>query len=201
MAAPRPGLVRFVARIQRFVAKVYLPHAVAVQVVRTGKTNNSHGKEEVMRKAFALAAAVAVFAMGSVTTSFASEKDNQVAEKKYEMAEVNLLVGLHSDNLGLRESSAYMLGELKSGKAVIPLMNLLRSEEHESSRVVAALALCRIGDERGVYAVKQAAKFDDNEFVQQKCAWFYDQYVRPGSFDFIASGAEQSEDSTSLAVR
>jgi HEAT repeat protein len=154
-----------------------------------------------MRKAFAVAAAVAVFTMGFATSSYASEKHDQVSEKKFEMAEVNLLIGLQSDNLGLRESSAYMLGELKSGKAVIPLMNILRSEEHESLRVVAALALCRIGDERGVYAVKQAVKFDDNEFVQQKCAWFYDRYVRPGSFDFIASGAEQSEDSTSLAAR
>ena len=117
------------------------------------------------------------------------------------MAETNLLIGLRSDNVGLSESAAYMLGELKSDKAVIPLMNILHSGDSESSRVVAALALCRIGDARGVYAVKQAAKFDGNEFVQQKCAWFYDQYVQPGSFDFIASGSEQSEDSTALAVR
>jgi HEAT repeat protein len=154
-----------------------------------------------MRKAFALATAVAVCAVGSVAVSHASDNDDSSAKKKHEMAEINLLIGLQSDNMGLSESSAYMLGELKSDKAVIPLMNILRSGENESSRVVAALALCRIGDARGVYAVKRAAKFDGNEFVQQKCAWFYDQYVRPGSFDFIASGSEQSDDSTSLAVR
>ncbi len=154
-----------------------------------------------MRRTFVVAAAVAALATGCATLSYASGNADQMAEEKFNMAEVNLLIGLQSDNLGLRESSAYMLGELKSGKAVIPLMNILRSEERMSSRVVAALALCRIGDARGVFAVKQAAKFDDNEFVQQKCAWFYDQYVRPGSFDFMASGVEQSEDSTSLASR
>jgi hypothetical protein len=193
--------VRFVACDERFVAKVYLCRSQSVQVGRTGKTINSHRKEGVMRKAFALTVAVAVFAVGGATMSHASDKDDSIVDMKFDMAEVNLLIGLESDNMGLSESSAYMLGELKSGKAVIPLMNILRSGEHKSSRVVAALALCRIGDARGVYAVKQAAKFDDSEFVQQKCAWFYDQYVQPGSFDFIASGAEQSDDSTSLAVR
>jgi len=153
-----------------------------------------------MRKTITLAAAIAVFAVGLGNLSYASAKLDPGSEK-YEMAETNLLIGLQSDNQGLRESSAFMLGELKSAKAVIPLMNILRSEEHESSRVVAALALCRIGDARGVYAVKQATKFDDSQFVQQKCAWFYDQYVQPGSFDFMAAGAEQTEDGTSLAAR
>ena len=154
-----------------------------------------------MRSTIALAVAVAVFATVCGTLSHASEQPELISEKRYEMAEVNLLIGLRSDNLGLRESSAYLLGELKSDKAVIPLMTMLRSEDRASSRVVAALALCRIGDARGVYAVKQAAKFDDNEFVQQKCAWFYDQYVQPGSFDFMAAGAGESEDGTPLAAR
>ena len=98
-------------------------------------------------------------------------------------AEENLLVGLASENIGLQESAAYMLGELNSDRAVIPLMHMLRSER-ESARIVAALALCRIGDARGVYAVKRASAFDESAQVRQRCAWFYEQYVAPGSFAF-----------------
>jgi HEAT repeat protein len=70
--------------------------------------------------------------------------------EKYERAEATLLQGLASDNEGLRESAAYMLGELKSDRAVIPLMGILRCESCSTARIVAALALCRIGEPRGV---------------------------------------------------
>ena len=98
----------------------------------------------------------------------------------------NLMNGLASQNRGLKESAAFMLGEEKATRAVVPLMQMLRGGEEESSRIVAALSLCRIGDPRGVYAVKQAAKFDESERVRTLCAWFYNQYVQPGSFEFVA---------------
>jgi hypothetical protein len=108
--------------------------------------------------------------------------------EKYDRAEATLLQGLASDNEGLRESSAYMLGELKSDKAVIPLMGILRCESCSTARIVAALALCRIGDLRGVYAVKQAVQFDDDAAVQQRCAYFYNSYVQAGTFNFTSAG-------------
>lgn len=132
-----------------------------------------------------LVAALTALAAGGV-------KDSGLATEKYNAAVENLMIGLASDNLGLRESAAFMLGELKADAAVIPLMEMLRSDDHESSRVVAALALCRIGEGRGVYAVKRAASFDESETVARRCAWFYDQYVHPGSFDFIPADSEAS---------
>ena len=36
--------------------------------------------------------------------------------------------------------------------------------------------------------VKRAVKFDQSEQVAQKCAWFYEQYVQPGTYDFVSSG-------------
>lgn len=116
-----------------------------------------------------------------------------LTKEKYEAAVENLLIGLASDNLGLKESSAFMLGELKATEAVVPLMAMLRSEGEDCCRIVAALALCRIGEARGVYAVKQAIRFDDSENVQQKCAWFYDQYVQPGSYQFIPASANVAQ--------
>ncbi|MDX1701009.1 MAG: HEAT repeat domain-containing protein [Melioribacteraceae bacterium] len=83
--------------------------------------------------------------------------------------ELNLLEGVNSDNLGLRVSAAYFLGERKSQKSVIPLMKILREDKSPEARIMAALSLFKIGDDRGLFAVKQAIKFDDNEQVKKMC--------------------------------
>jgi HEAT repeat protein len=124
---------------------------------------------------------IPIAAMLLVSSAVAGETSQASATSA--RAEQNLLVGLASENIGLQESAAYMLGEMSSDRAVIPLMRMLRSER-ESARIVAALALCRIGDARGVYAVKRASSFDESAQVRQRCAWFYEQYVAPGSFAF-----------------
>ena len=49
--------------------------------------------------------------------------------------EINYLKGTESDNFGLKISSAYHLGERKSQKAVIPLMDALRSDSSAEVRI------------------------------------------------------------------
>lgn len=94
-----------------------------------------------------------------------------------ELIEQNLLIGLNTENAGLQSSSAYMLGEIKSEKSVIPLMRMLRNNEDPHMRIMAALALYKIGDSRGIWAVKQAVQFDDNECVRKKCNQFFSVYT------------------------
>jgi hypothetical protein len=101
----------------------------------------------------------------------------EIKTKDVQAIEENLLNGLTSENYGLRTSTAYFLGEYKSSKSVVPLMKMLHSEKDESGRILAALALIKIGDSRGVYAVKQAAKFDDSKRVQRLCKIFYNAYL------------------------
>ncbi len=112
--------------------------------------------------------------------------------ERYARVEANLLTALASDNAGLRESAAYMLGEIGSTKAVVPLMGMLRDSDTESARIVAALALTRIGDARGVYAVQRAAQFDESRNVQSLCAWFHQQYTEGGAFASAAGGTEMT---------
>jgi hypothetical protein len=147
------------------------------------------------------ASALMLCAMVLVIAVSASAGDKTLfgSTEKYDRAEATLLQGLASDNEGLRESAAYMLGELKSDKAVIPLMGILRCESCSTGRVVAALALCRIGDPRGVYAVKQAVQFDDDAAVQQRCAYFYNEYVQAGTFNFTS--VESPAGNIDVAVR
>ena len=89
----------------------------------------------------------------------------------------NLLIGLDSDNAGLTSSSAFYLGEISSTEAVIPLMKLLRNADQEELRISAALALLKIGDERGIYAIKRAIIFDESKRVSDMCEKFYNAYL------------------------
>jgi HEAT repeat protein len=136
-------------------------------------------------KKFAIILASLILLAAFSTLAAGADKYAGMSKEKYTAAVENLLIGLRSDNIGLKGGCAFMLGELKATEGVVPLMAMLKSDECEECRTVAALALCRIGEARGVYAVKRAVKFDESERVQQKCAWFYDQYVAPGSFGFV----------------
>lgn len=85
----------------------------------------------------------------------------------------NLLIGANSCNKGLCGSCVYLMGELRSQKSVIPLLSLLHNAECEEIRILAALSLCKIGDARGIYAIKRAAIFDKSERVKRLCSQFY----------------------------
>ena len=108
--------------------------------------------------------------------TFSAFAGNNQGYKVNDCTVASLIMGINSDNFGLRTSAAYMLGELKCEKGVIPLMRMLKSEDREDARIVAALALLKIGDARGIFAIKQATRFDDSERVRRLCANFYHAY-------------------------
>ncbi len=89
----------------------------------------------------------------------------------------NLMVGIKSDNYGLRTSSALLLGEFKADEAVIELLSMLHKEDTEDARIVAALSLLRINDSRGIFAIKQAIRFDKSNRVKRMCEKFYQHYL------------------------
>lgn len=129
-----------------------------------------------MKTTMKFAVVVILIAM-SVSTSFAS-KNPSLMKRNYELIEANLLNGITTENEGLKTSSAYYLGELKSRKAVLPLMKILHDGKSDSERISAALALIKIGESRGVFAVKQASKFDSSEKVRNTCRLFYADYMK-----------------------
>ncbi len=110
------------------------------------------------------------------STSFAAKNiDSRITDKVME----NLMEGINSDNLGLKLSATYYLGEYACCKAVIPLLKILKSDDREEARIAAALALYKINDDRGIFAVKQAIRFDDSERVKKLCALFYCEHSKP----------------------
>jgi HEAT repeat protein len=98
----------------------------------------------------------------------------------------NYLSGLKSENNGLKTSCAYFLGELGGSESVIPLMSVLRNDESEDTRIMAALSLYKIGSALSINAVKQAIRFDDSERVRGLCEVFYKSYLMNKEAKYVA---------------
>jgi len=88
-----------------------------------------------------------------------------------------LLMGLNSENCGVKNGCAFMFGELCCDKGVIPLLKILHSDQKEEARIMAALSLYKIGDSRGIFAIKQAIRFDNSKRVSRLCEKFYKAFL------------------------
>ena len=120
--------------------------------------------------------AVVFFAFIVTTLSFAGGNKLSKTNSMYNTIEANYLEGMKSDNIGLRMSCAYFLGEIQSSKAVIPLMHMLNTEENEGARIIAAWSLIKIGDARGVHLVKMQGEQCKDCSVQSMCQYFYNHF-------------------------
>ena len=116
-----------------------------------------------------------LFSLTSIGLAIEPAKEVKLANR--EIVVENLMIGLRSDNTGLVSSSAFYLGELKSQEAVIPLLKLLKNSDEEELRIAAALALLKINDARGIYAINKAIKFDDSKRVRAICSKFYNDFL------------------------
>ena len=104
----------------------------------------------------------------------------EIANLNYHVKEAcikTLFEGINSENEGLQAGCAYMFGELCCNKAVISLLEILHNNPKEEMRILAALSLYKIGDLRGIFAIKQAIKFDESERVSKLCEGFYKSYL------------------------
>lgn len=91
-----------------------------------------------------------------------------------EQIEDNYIVGLNSDVAGLQVSAAYFLGEMKSERAVIPLMKMFSDENNApGQRLMAAWSLLKIGDERGIYLIKCQSEDQNCDYLRCLCEYFY----------------------------
>jgi HEAT repeat protein len=128
------------------------------------------------------------FVLGLLAVStgfaFAGEEEMIALSVDRDATVARLLSKMNQCSTKEMQSLACILGEGKVTEAVIPLMSMLHNGT-EDCRVVAALALSRIGDARGTFAVKQAARLDESPRVRLVAAWFYETYVQSGSFAFV----------------
>ncbi len=105
------------------------------------------------------------------------EGDQERIENILRLAVKNLKGTLQSDNDNLKESAMQVVRELKQAYSqarlsgtIIPLMQILRTHSDNGMRILAALTLMELGDERGLYAIKEASRFDSSSIVRHICA-------------------------------
>lgn len=124
--------------------------------------------------------ATSIFIGIVLCTAFAANGGEKEKEKTnikiLEKAERNIQATLQGDNDNLKESAIQVIRELQKAypdynfrRVNIPLMKILRNHDNRNFRVLAALALFEVGGETGQYAVKEAARFDDDRMVQYIC--------------------------------
>jgi uncharacterized protein YdiU (UPF0061 family) len=77
--------------------------------------------------------------------------------KKYKRMIENLIIGIHSSNLGVKRECIFLAGKYEFSEAVDALIELLKSERNPKDRTLIAMALYRIGDEKGIQAVYESA--------------------------------------------
>ena len=80
-----------------------------------------------------------------------------------------------------------MLGELRCKGALIPLLKVLHNGKCEEVRILAALSLYKINDARGIFAIKQAAIYDESERVKRICGIFYNAHLNRDETDIQKS--------------
>ena len=94
-----------------------------------------------------------------------------------EQIEENYLRGLNSDVSGLQVSCAYFLGEMKSSKAVLPLMKMFRDKNSApGQKIMAAWSLMKIGDERGLYLIKCEADNPECDYLRCFAEYLYKEH-------------------------
>ncbi|NUM80051.1 hypothetical protein HUU42_04535 [bacterium] len=131
---------------------------------------------KTMMRFIAVVLTAGVFASALAAQESADEQNKRV-EKILKLAVQNLKVTLKGNNDNLKESAMAVVRDLKQAYpqaklsgTIIPLMNILRTHSENSMRILAALTLKEIGDDKAFFAISEAAKFDSSSVVRHICA-------------------------------
>jgi hypothetical protein len=134
-------------------------------------------KKNKMKKLPYIFFVLTVWLISTALESMPADEEKTSTNTKYASVEANYLIGLKSKNEGFKANCAYYLGEMKSKKAVVPLMDMFRNENNDGSKLVAAWSLLRIGDPRGVFLIKRSMDLRENDTINIMLQHFYKDYV------------------------
>ncbi|OGU34018.1 MAG: hypothetical protein A2068_09235 [Ignavibacteria bacterium GWB2_35_6b] len=133
---------------------------------------------------FALLTAAFVFASDVNAQGLKSQRGRVVIEK-YELpvnAVKSLIMGIKSDNDGLRKSAIFYAGQYKLEAAVDCLIEELQKEEDSSTKILIALSLYKIGNPIAIDYIKEVAANDENENVKNMFSTIYNEFIFDTSF-------------------
>ena len=136
-----------------------------------------------MKRNMNLTKAVLIGGMLMVSSLAYAKNDPSELNRKNKNAIENLKVGIKSDNNGLKKSSIYFAGYYRLAETVPVLTEQIKKESDPKTRILIALVLYKIGDEKSIDLVKEMAAKDNNPEVRRMCTCIYDAYINgnPGS--------------------
>lgn len=89
---------------------------------------------------------------------------------KHPSAVLDLVNGIKSENDGLRRTSIYLAGKYQLEQTVDVLIMQMGNEKIPSNRILIALSLFRIGEERGMNLILRTALSDIDPEVRRICS-------------------------------
>jgi HEAT repeat protein len=100
-------------------------------------------------------------------TSAEAENDNNVRTRFRENAIKSIIIGIGSENAGVKKSSIYFAGRYRILETVAALIGQLKNEKEPEIRISITLSLFMIGDPEGIYAAYKIASSDRDESVRK----------------------------------
>ncbi|MBN1348074.1 HEAT repeat domain-containing protein [candidate division KSB1 bacterium] len=114
-----------------------------------------------MKLSAKLGMVIAIIAVLFVTQHSATFAADRVSYEQY------LIQSLKDENIGRRASAAMLLGEKKTIEAINPLVEMLKHEDDYRVRIVAAMALYKIGDPNILPVLEKIAKKEKNKTAKR----------------------------------
>jgi hypothetical protein len=118
-----------------------------------------------------------VLVIGLLLTNsiFAQNSLSEFTKNKYALD--NLIMGIHSENEGVRKSTIYFAGKYKVSETAQDLINQLNREDNASIKILIALALFEMDSKEGLEAVKKLSLSDKNDKVRRMASFIYNEYL------------------------
>lgn len=140
-----------------------------------------------MKRNMNLTKAVLIGGMLMVSTLAYAKNDPSELSRKNKNAVENLKIGIKSDNPGLKKSSIYFAGFYRVTETVPALTEQMKKETDPKTKILIALVLYKIGDEKSIDLVKEMSVKDSNPEVRRMCTCIYDAYINGNSDIFSLS--------------
>ena len=102
--------------------------------------------------------------------------DKEYTEKQFANFIANLSVAIQAENSGLRKSAIYLSGLYEITEAVPVLVDQLKKEENANVKILTALVLFRLEDPRGMEAIENLYKHDENARVKNMSKAILDEF-------------------------
>lgn len=123
---------------------------------------------------------LALVTANDISAKGAKSQRSKVVIEKYELSDnavKSLIMGIKSENPGLRKSAIFYAGQYKLEAALDCLIEELRNENDPGTKILIALSLYKIGNPIAIDYIKEIAVQDENPKVKNMFSAIYNEFI------------------------